>query len=320
MKTKYVRGGKIFLFILFFVSALVVRKSIIVTEERFLNTPGAKFEQDLQELIVSQGIESTVASYAIVQVENRVALYAQTTGNIELDDENKKQNVTDFLNKYVGNLYIDSDKWTAKEGIQLDWYSIDGLSNIKYLIAKDKDGQYSLWEYKNFLMYGSSEEDNIILQSKYSMYNLSPITYGEVLKLIYNVDEYKDIQRMDIEEVHSAHIFEDMFREEIQHIEYSSSIILFRYYDILNDIHCYSGISKYSYADRFLYTDSHLDMEIEYMYRSRMVTLYLRDGTKIGDWCYDAIKGCFYNRNYMITEQLEEKEISSLNMIFGISD
>ena len=48
------------------------------------------------------------------------------------------------------------------------------------------------------------------------------------------------------------------------------------------------------------------------------MTVRLKDGTILDRWKYDAIKGCFYEYEGVVTKPLEEADVYALNAVFGI--
>jgi len=289
-------------------------------------------EQLLAATKVSGGID-TAARETVLPVGDRIAVYEQIyVGSSAAVDTPESPDSTEKLLPFVGDVYI-------RYG-ESSWYRVKGMDEIKYLISEDSEGTLRLWEYRSFVVMDGilaearadeATEDELAgiennTREQFPDADLSAYTYGDVYRIIYNVEGADDIVSIiaapsrsnntdfgkQIQEQVGTHIYDD-----------PDSITLF--YGITVNVACNGATgwdSFYSERDRYTYSFSTDEDDKltsgEETWADRYLTITLRSGTTIDSWKYTALSGRFYEFGGILTEPLAENEVYELNSIFGI--
>lgn len=203
------------------------------------------------------------------------------------------------LEKYIGEPYRSADSRA--------WYIPAGITNLKYLILQDSEGNYSLWVFGSFIVDEGAS-----------------YTYGDVLKTIYGVNSAEDIVSITTTPS-TAHNTDQgrAIQKEIGTSVYTDREIIEIFYEVAVNVVCY-GISGESKGDshRFSYSFSTEEQDkftsLEGIYGTRFIKIALADGTTIDSWKYDALAGCFFEYGGIFTEPLSDEDVYKLNDIFDI--
>jgi len=231
--------------------------------------------------------ELNVAAETTIQVEDYKAVYHEV-----------------YAVKYKLKTFI-GDRYTAVDSNQ--WYRIDGYKNLKYLIREDAKGDLSLWRFGSF---------EVMDEETY--------TYGDVLRIIYNVDSADDIVSITTSPFNAdnSDAGKEMQAEVGTHIYIDKEDIL-AFYNVVKDVICY-GETDENPADftRFTYSfsvqDGHKLVAKDGIYGTRCISIEFADGTRHDSWKYSALSGTFFEYGSIFTEPMDERDVYTLNEIFGI--
>lgn len=277
----------------------------------------------------------TAAVETTIPVDSRIAVYEQIyAGNstgIGIDGPESPDS-TKNLQPFVGNIYIQYG-----ENI---WYRVKGMDEIKYLISEDAAGTLRLWEYRSFLVM-----DSILAQARgdgatdyelaeiegdtraqFPDADLSPYTYGDVYRIIYNVAGADDIVGITAAPSTSNNTdFGKQIQKQVGTHTYDDRDSVALFYDSTVNVVCNSAASwesSYSEKDKYIYSFSTDDDDKltsgEETWATRYLTITLRSGTTIDSWKYTALSGRFYEFGGIYTEPLDEDTVYAINGILGI--
>lgn len=240
---------------------------------------------------------------SIINDRNHTQLNGLTTTTIQVENYkavyHKVYDVKYRLKAFIG------ERYTSVDSIQ--WYRIDGYKNLKYLIREDAKGELSLWCFDSFQM----QEDETY-------------TYGDVLRLIYNVDSADDIVSITTSPFKANNSDEGKaMQAEVGTHTYTDREDILAFYNIVKNVICYGETDK-NPADntRFTYSfsvqDGHKLVAKDGIYGTRCISIEFVDGTVHDSWKYSALSGSFFEYGSIFTEPLEEEDVYILNDIFGI--
>ena len=292
-------------------------------------------QEQLLAAIKTGGTMDTAAVETTIPVDSRIAVYEQIyAGNstgIGIDGPESPDS-TKNLQPFVGNIYIQYG-----ENI---WYRVKGMDEIKYLISEDAAGTLRLWEYRSFLVM-----DSILAQARgdgatdyelaeiegdtraqFPDADLSPYTYGDVYRIIYNVAGADDIVGITAAPSTSNNTdFGKQIQKQVGTHTYDDRDSVALFYDSTVNVVCNSAASwesSYSEKDKYIYSFSTDDDDKltsgEETWATRYLTITLRSGTTIDSWKYTALSGRFYEFGGIYTEPLDEDTVYAINGIFGI--
>lgn len=279
------------------------------------------------------GAMDTAAVETMVPVQGRIAVYEQIyAGNsTDIYDTPESPDSTKNLQPFVGGIYIQYSENT--------WYRIKGMDEIKYLISEDAAGTLRLWEYRSFLVMdgilaqarenGATDDELAEIEGDISGQfpdaDLSPYTYGDVYRIIYNVESADDIVGITAAPSTSNNTdFGKQIQEQVGTHTYDDRDSVMLFYDSTVDVACNGAIGWDSYYSERKYTysfstdDDDKLTSGEETWADRYLTITLRSGTTIDSWKYTALSGRFYEFGGICTEPLDEGTVYALNGIFGI--
>ncbi|MBQ8518586.1 MAG: hypothetical protein IJ455_03130 [Agathobacter sp.] len=203
------------------------------------------------------------------------------------------------LKSLVGEEYTHNDS--------VKWYRVKGYENIKYLIQEDAYGDFSLWCFESFVV---SEGETY--------------TYGDILRIIYNVDSAEDIVSITTSPFKANNSDEGKaMQAEVGTHTYTDREDILAFYNIVKKVICY-GADAENPADntRFTYSfsvqDGHKLVAKDGIYGTRCISIEFTDGTVLDSWKYSALSGSFFEYGSIFTEPLDEEDVYILNDIFGI--
>ena len=289
-------------------------------------------EQLLSSVKTNGDIEAS-SVVTLIPVENRIVVYEQLyVGSAEEVDSPESPESTEKLTPFVGEEYMQYEQQT--------WYRVKDMDEIKYLISEDEAGVRRLWEYRNFYVLDSElntmreegfteeqiNETKTNYRTKYPDAVLSPYTYGDVYRIIYNVERVDDIVSITASPSTSNNTeLGKKIQEEVGTHTYTERDAITLFYSYTQSVVCYgeeswSGI--YSERDKYTYSFS-TDTEDklasgEETWANRYLVITLQSGTTIDSWKYSALNGMFYEFGGIATEPLSEEATYTINGIFGI--
>lgn len=242
--------------------------------------------------------ESLIDNSAFTQVDAEVVMTF-----VEVDDYKaiyKRVSADKFhLRFFLGEEYASVDS--------IKWYFVKEYENKKYLIREDAYGDVSLWQFVSFQM----EEGETY-------------TYGDVLRLIYNVNCADDIVSITTSPFNADNSDAGKaMQAEVGTHTYSARDDIVAFYDVVKDVICY-GETDENPADntRFTYSfsaqDGHYLVAKDGIYGTRCISIKFTDGTTHDTWKYSALSGSFFEYGSIFTEPMDESDVYILNDIFGI--
>ncbi|MBQ2902082.1 MAG: hypothetical protein IJE49_09580 [Agathobacter sp.] len=203
------------------------------------------------------------------------------------------------LKSFVGDEYISSDS--------LKWFYVEGYDNIKYLVLEDANGKLTLWRFSHF---------NVTASETY--------TYGDVLRLIYNVDCAEDIVSITTSPFNADNSDAGKaMQAEVGTHTYTDRDDILAFYEVVKDVICYGPDTDNPADDtRFTYSfsaqDGHYLVAKDGIYGTRCISIKFTDGTTHDTWKYSALSGSFFEYGSIFTEPMDESDVYILNDIFGI--
>ena len=213
------------------------------------------------------------------------------------------------------------------------WYRLKDMPGLKYLILEDMNG-LSLWEFGSLYNPEAARQDPDIpyhaeedpFRAAYLDANYGAITYGELYKLIYDLNGPEDILRITA----TAPTANGTARgQEIQRQIGTQTIedpaVIERFYGIVRDVHYNTGDagnltgSRYTYSFSSEAKDATARLENgDTTWGGRYLTLTLRNGLSIDSLKYNALDGVFYEWNGVFSPFLSDSQVAAVNEIFGI--
>lgn len=277
------------------------------------------------------GTMDTAAVETMIPVQGRIAVYEQIYAGSSTDiyDTPESPDSTENLQSFVGGIYIQYGENT--------WYRIKGMEEIKYLISEDAAGTLRLWKYRSFLVMdgilaqareNEATDDELVeiegdTMGQFPDADLSPYTYGDVYRIIYNVESADDIVSITAAPSTSNNTdFGKQIQKKVGTHTYDDRDSVTLFYDSTVNVVCNStacwGISEREYTYSFSTDDDDKLTSGEETWANRYLTITLRSGTTIDSWKYTALSGRFYEFGGIYTEPLDEGTVYALNGIFGI--
>lgn len=280
------------------------------------------------------GAMDAAAVETMIPVEDRIAVYEQIYAGKSIGsgiDGPESSDSTENLRPFVGGIYIQYG-----ENI---WYRVKGMDEIKYLISEDAAGTLRLWEYRSFLVMdgilAQAREDEATddelaeiegdIRGQFQDADLSPYTYRDVYRIIYNVASADDIVGITAAPSTSNNTdFGKQIQEQVGTHTYDDRDSVMLFYDSTVDVACNGAIGWDSYYSERKYTYSFSTEDDDKLtsgeetWASRYLTITLRSGTTIDSWKYTALSGRFYEFGGIYTEPLDEGTVYAINGIFGI--
>lgn len=282
---------------------------------------GEKTVQD--QLLAVIGVNGAVNNSLIetvLPIENRMAVYEQVyVGGSAYTETPESSDSTKKLLPFVGEIY-------AQNGDN-NWYRVKGMEELKYLISESKAGTLRLWEYRSFWVADGEISDmwSSVIEQLPDI-DLSPYTYGDVYRIIYNVENAEDIA--SITAAPSQQNNTDLgikIQKQVGTHTYNDYDSIALFYDNTVNAVCngendwedfYTEMDKYTYS--FSTEEDNKISSGEFTWASRDLKITLTSGTTIDSWKYTALNGRFYQHGGIVTEPLAESEVYALNSIFGI--
>lgn len=281
------------------------------------------------------GDMDAAAVETMIPVEGRIAVYEQIYAGKSTGsgiDGPESSDSTENLRPFVGEKYMHDDGNV--------WYRVKGMDEIKYLISEDAAGTLRLWEYRSFLVMdgilagarGNEATDDELaeiegnIREQFPDANLTPYTYGDVYRIIYNVESADDIVGITAAPSRSNNTdFGRQIQKRVGTHTYDDRNTVQLFFDITVNVACNGATgwdSYYSEGDKYTYSFStDADDKLtsgEGTWATRYLTVTLRSGTTIDSWKYTALSGRFYEFGGIFTKPLEEDTVYAINSIFGI--
>ena len=295
---------------------------------------GETVQEQLLAAIKSRGDMEAAAIETVLPVEGRIAVYEQVYVGSSVDiDTPESPDSTGKLLPFVGDIYTQYG--------ESSWYCVKGMDEIKYLISEDTEGTLRLWEYRSFLVMDGilatasfvteTPEDELAeiensTREQFPDADLSPYTYGDVYRIIYNVESADDIVSITAAPSKSNNTdFGKQIQKQVGRHTYDDRDSITLFYGITVNVAC-NGATGWggSSSERSKYTYSFSTDEDDKLtsgeetWASRYLTVTLRSGTTIDSWKYTALSGRFYEFGGIFTEPLDETQVYEINSIFGI--
>ncbi len=246
----------------------------------FVSIVSKGLSSEIQQLPNVQNAENISAT---IKIGDRIALYKQI-------DVNRNE-----IKKMIGRVYLqtDSEVWFYKVNANSRYQS-----NLKYLIHKNKKGEYRLWVFRGFLME-----------------NGETYTYGEVMKTIYGVNSAADIISIAIK---NSMDMEKTIQSGVGTCIYTDRDDIREFYKILNQIECYGIDAKYQDKGNYLTNQGGMLVGKEDIDEIRKFELTLSNGETIDSWKYDVSAGVFFEEGGIFTKTLNDEDMYKLNEILGL--
>ena len=295
---------------------------------------GESIQEQLLAAIKRSGDMETELIETMLPVEGRIAVYEQVYVGSSADIYTPESpDSTEKLLPFVGDIYIQNG--------ESSWYRVKGMDEIKYLISEDATGTLRLWEYQSFLVmdgilaearfeYEATEVELAEIENntreQFPDADLSPYTYGDVYRIIYNVESADDIVSITAAPSKSNNTdFGKQIQKQVGTHTYDDRDSITLFYGITVNVVCNGATGWGGFnSERYRYTYSFstdVDDKLtsgEETWASRYLTITLRSGTTIDSWKYTALSGRFYEFGGISTEPLAENEVYEINSIFGI--
>ncbi len=243
--------------------------------------------------------------------------------NLALNEKLAKMKGEEFL-------VIEADsRMIGRELVRFEeqhWYCPAGAKDLKYLILEEPEGWLSLWEFGSFLtseepLLSNGLENGIDFRWYYPDADYSPMTYGEVYRLIYGVNGADDIVSLTAEAALLGGTQENQaVKEQIGMQSIMDPLQIARFWSCVKD-------TEYNKTDRqtrlFTYSFSAGDTDWnpasnDPIWGGRYLTIVLTSGTVIDSLKYDALRGAFYEWGGIGSALLNDSQVAALNEIFGI--
>ena len=259
---------------------------------------------------ISNTVESSASSLIsrFLPVGDRIACY----NNICLNSQK--------LASHVGEEYI---KYKGEQ-----WYRVKKMDEIKYLICLEENQTYSLWEYEFFYVIDSEvdilkrdgaseiqiEQFESEVRAKYPGANLSTYTYGDVYRMIYNVESADKIASIIATAPNSNNTDKGIAsQKEVGINVYENRNDVEFFYECMKKLVCKGFTGGHDYEDKYTYSFGKDSTKA-----GRYLTITLQSGTTIDNWKYDALAGMFYQYGGIFSVQMQEEDVYAINKIFGI--
>ncbi len=294
---------------------------------------GGTIQEQLLAATKTSGGMDTAAIETVLPVEDRIAVYEQIyVGSSAAVDTPESPDSTEKLQPFVGDMYM-------RYG-ESSWYRVKDMDEIKYLISEDSEGTLRLWEYRSFLVMDgvaaearadeATEDEPAGIENnigeQFPDADFSAYTYGDVYRIIYNVEGADDIVSiMAAPSMSNNTDFGKQIQKQVGTHVYDDPDSITLFYGITVNVVCNGATgwdSFYSEGDRYTYSFSTDEDDKltsgEETWADRYLTITLRSGTTIDSWKYTALSGRFYEFGGIFTKPLAENEVYELNSIFGI--
>lgn len=303
-----------------------------------LSHRGESVQEQLLAATKTSGAMEAAAIETVLPVEGRIAVYEQIYAGCSADIVTPESpDSTEKLLSFVGDIYVQYG--------ENSWYRVKGMDEIKYLISEDASGTLRLWEYRSFLVMDGilaeaargveATEDELAeilaetennTREQFLDADLSPYTYGDIYRIIYNVEGADDIVSITAAPSNSNNTdFGKQIQKQVGTHTYDDLDSITLFYSITVNVVCNGATgweSYYSERDRYTYSFSTDEDDKltsgEETWASRYLTVTLRSGTTIDSWKYTALSGKFYEFGGIVTEPLAETQVYEINSIFGI--
>lgn len=256
---------------------------------------------------LNSGSSEATLNIARFPVNDRLAMYYQVENPRGIPKEQRPQ--------YLGDPYLDLK----------DWYLPANTSNPRYLVHDEQDGNYTLWEFSNFVVYDEErleemkhavEQGELTHLAESIDRNYSPYSYGEVLDTIYGVTSAADIISITVNPANMDNTDAGKkLQKKIGSFLTSKQDDLTALYEAIVNMTCYG-------ADNWEMIDLGDNSEEEGLLTSvrlcRYLTIETADGTTIDTLKYSAAGGQFYEYSGIAYEPLDAETIAVMNEIFRI--
>ncbi|MBQ8802400.1 MAG: hypothetical protein IJZ53_02035 [Tyzzerella sp.] len=266
----------------------------------------------------------TVQTHAFVPVEQYVAVYEQVREGNEVDLSERKGEM------YVesGNIFAEAyelyDSWDAVGTFEYSenciWYMMKNCDSKKYLICESEDNGLSLWKFESF--YAREIEE---MRRAFPTAVLGSYSYGDVLKLIYNVTSAEQISKIEISPSENDNTEEGkVFQKTIGTSSITDRNSIEFLYQVICEMNCNGADTELDALYSFGYRSQEIEEQIKENGHMRWVfcrnlTFVLEDGTTIDSLKYTAISGRFYEFNSINYDALDDETMEKVNGFFGLN-
>ena len=220
--------------------------------------------------------------------------------------------------RYLGEAYRDLE----------DWYLPEDHKGLQYLVHREEDGSYTLWEFASFAVWDEESQAQVaqnMEQSDSSIWaelewfsldmDFSPYPYREVLETIYAVTSADDLVSLTISPANMDNTDAGKaLQKEIGTRTVTDRSELDALYDAIADMVCY-GSGHWEQIDR---GDSGDDGLLDAVRLGRYLTILTADDVVIDDLKYSAAGGQFYEYSGVAYEPLDAETAAKMNQLFGI--
>ena len=236
-----------------------------------------------------------IAHPVYIPVKNRVAEY--------IKDDSPSIN----LKKDLGELYAETEEY--------DWYKLENVNNIEYLIQKTEDGILTLWHFDSFLTEDASDQ----VKEGFPYAEFDAWSYGEEMLYVYNVDCAESIDSITVRAASHGDVEKlNEITDEIETFEIEDQDEIEYLYDVLSDRKCFGYGSEFRIHFRTpeIQAEIEADQDNEYYYM-RELEIHLKDGASIKGLNYSSASGVFFK--YLEYEPVDEDTAVNLDAILKIS-
>lgn len=249
--------------------------------------------------------------FSMLPVENRMAEYHEV--------ENPNGIPTVQRPRYLGESYRELE----------DWYLPEDNNGLQYLLHREEDGSYTLWEFAYFVVWDEKTRSQVAYNMEHTEnyiwaeiewfsldMDFSPYRYSEVLETVYGVTSADDLTLLTVDPANMDNTDAGKaLQKEIGARTVTDRAGLDALYDAISDMLCY-GSNNWDKIDRGDNISD--DGLLEAVRLGRYLTIQTAGGAVIDDLKYSAAGGQFYEYSGVAYEPLDAETVARMNQLFGI--
>ena len=250
--------------------------------------------------------------FTMLPVENRMAEYH------EVEDPNGIPAAQ--RPRYLGERYRELE----------DWYLPEDNNGLQYLLHREEDGSYTLWEFAYFVVWDEETRSQVAYNMEHTEnyiwaeiewfsldMDFSPYRYSEVLETIYGVTSADDLTLLTVDPANMDNTDAGKaLQKEIGARTVTDRAGLDALYDAVSGMLCY-GSNHWDMIDRG--DDNSDDGLLEAVRLGRCLTIRTANGAVIDDLKYSAAGGQFYEYSGVAYGPLDAETAARMNELFGIA-
>lgn len=250
--------------------------------------------------------------FSMLPVENRMAEYHEV--------ENPNGIPTAQRPRYLGESYRDLE----------DWYLPEDNNGLQYLLHREEDGSYTLWEFAYFVVWDEETQSQVAYDMEHTEnyiwaeiewfsldMDFSPYRYSEVLETVYGVTSADDLTSLTVDPANMDNTDAGKaLQKKIGARTVTDRAGLDALYDAISDMLCY-GSGNWDKIDRGDNISD--DGLLEAVRLGRYLTIQTAGGAVIDDLKYSAAGGQFYEYSGVAYEPLDAETAATMDQLFGIA-